>query len=62
MRSTTVLQTPHGTRADAGASAAVSRAWEDDLTLFEQSLAKGFVDLWGLPSRLAMARDVRLGG
>jgi argininosuccinate synthase len=29
---------------------------------FDQSLAKGFVDLWGLPSRLAMARDNRLGG
>ena len=29
---------------------------------FDQSLAKGFVDLWGLPSRLATARDKRLGG
>jgi argininosuccinate synthase len=29
---------------------------------FDQSLAKGFVDLWGLPSRLAAARDRRLGG
>jgi argininosuccinate synthase len=29
---------------------------------FDQSLAKGFVDLWGLPSRLAAARDVRLAG
>jgi argininosuccinate synthase len=28
---------------------------------FDQSLAKGFVDLWGLPSRLAAARDTRLG-
>jgi argininosuccinate synthase len=27
---------------------------------FDQSLAKGFVDLWGLPSRLAAARDARL--
>jgi argininosuccinate synthase len=26
---------------------------------FDQSLAKGFVDLWGLPSRLAAARDAR---
>jgi argininosuccinate synthase len=26
---------------------------------FDQSLAKGFVDLWGLPSRLAAARDQR---
>ncbi|MFF5056931.1 argininosuccinate synthase [Micromonospora sp. NPDC000663] len=29
---------------------------------FDQSLAKGFVQLWGLPSRMAAARDSRLGG
>jgi argininosuccinate synthase len=29
---------------------------------FDQSLAKGFVQLWGLPSRLAAARDARAGG
>ncbi|MET8261044.1 argininosuccinate synthase [Micromonospora sp. NPDC005553] len=28
---------------------------------FDQSLAKGFVQLWGLPSRMAAARDARLG-
>jgi argininosuccinate synthase len=28
--------------------------------MFDQSLAKGFVTLWGLPSRLAAARDARL--
>jgi argininosuccinate synthase len=28
---------------------------------FDQSLARGFVELWGLPSRLAAARDARLG-
>jgi argininosuccinate synthase len=27
---------------------------------FDQSLAKGFVELWGLPSKLAAARDARL--
>jgi argininosuccinate synthase len=27
---------------------------------FDQSLAKGFVQLWGLPSRMASARDTRL--
>jgi argininosuccinate synthase len=27
---------------------------------FDQSLARGFVDLWGLPSRMAAARDARL--
>ncbi|MGX7674680.1 argininosuccinate synthase [Plantactinospora sp. DSM 117369] len=29
---------------------------------FDQSLAKGFVQLWGLPSKLASARDARVGG
>ncbi|MFC5926695.1 argininosuccinate synthase [Micromonospora vulcania] len=29
---------------------------------FDQSLAKGFVQLWGLPSRMAAARDARVGG
>ena len=28
---------------------------------FDQSLARGFVQLWGLPSRLAAARDQRKG-
>jgi argininosuccinate synthase len=28
---------------------------------FDQSLAKGFIDLWGLPSTLAHARDQRVG-
>jgi argininosuccinate synthase len=28
---------------------------------FDQTLAKGFVQLWGLPSRMASARDTRLG-
>ena len=27
---------------------------------FDQSLAKGFVDLWGLPSRIASARNLRV--
>ncbi|MEH1100771.1 argininosuccinate synthase [Micromonospora sp. CPCC 205561] len=29
---------------------------------FDQSLAKGFVQLWGLPSKMAAARDARMGG
>lgn len=29
---------------------------------FDQSLAKGFVQLWGLPSKMSAARDARLGG
>ncbi len=32
----------------------------DEGDLFDQSLARGFVELWGLPSRLAAARDARL--
>jgi argininosuccinate synthase len=32
----------------------------DEGDMFDQSLAKGFVELWGLPSRLASARDTRL--
>jgi argininosuccinate synthase len=38
-----------------------SLATYDQGDLFDQSLAKGFVQLWGLPSRLASARDARLG-
>jgi argininosuccinate synthase len=29
---------------------------------FDQSLAQGFIELWGLPSRLAYARDNRIHG
>jgi argininosuccinate synthase len=29
---------------------------------FDQTLAKGFVELWGLPSKMAARRDQRLGG
>jgi len=28
---------------------------------FDQSLAKGFVELWGMPSKIAAKRDLRLG-
>jgi argininosuccinate synthase len=38
-----------------------SLATYDEGDAFDQSLAKGFVQLWGLPSRLASARDARLG-
>lgn len=34
-----------------------SLATYDEGDMFDQSLAKGFVDLWGLPSRLAAQRD-----
>lgn len=32
----------------------------DEGDTFDQSLAKGFVDLWGLPTRIAAARDLRV--
>ena len=33
----------------------------DEGDQFDQSLAKGFVELWGLPSRLAAQRDRAAG-
>jgi argininosuccinate synthase len=33
----------------------------DEGDTFDQSLAKGFIELWGLPSKLAAARNARLG-
>ncbi len=37
-----------------------SLATYDEGDAFDQSLARGFVELWGLPSRLASARDARV--
>jgi argininosuccinate synthase len=37
-----------------------SLATYDSGDTFDQSLAKGFVTLWGLPSRIAAARDERV--
>jgi argininosuccinate synthase len=39
----------------------LSLATYDEGDMFDQSLARGFVDLWGLPSRLAAAREARMG-
>ncbi len=33
----------------------------DAADTFDQSLAKGFVELWGMPSKIAARRDIRLG-
>jgi argininosuccinate synthase len=33
----------------------------DEQDTFDQTLAKGFVELWGLPSRIAATRDLRSG-
>src|SRR6476661_5494075 len=38
-----------------------SLATYDEGDTFDQSLAKGFVELWGMPSKIAAARDIRLG-
>ncbi|CAN5313524.1 argininosuccinate synthase [soil metagenome] len=34
----------------------------DSADTFDQTLAKGFVQLWGMPSKLASARDARMAG
>jgi len=31
----------------------------DEGDAFDQSLARGFVELWGLPSKIAAKRDLR---
>ena len=33
----------------------------DEGDMFDQSLAKGFVQLWGLPSKIAAKRDLGQG-
>ncbi len=56
----------HGGRATVSGRRSAVGLYDFDLATydegdaFDQSLAKGFVDLWGLPSRLAAARDARL--
>jgi argininosuccinate synthase len=39
-----------------------SLATYDSGDTFDQNLAKGFVELWGLPSKIAAGRDRKLGG
>ena len=39
-----------------------SLATYDAQDTFDQSLAKGFIELWGMPSKIAARRDLRLGG
>ncbi|HEX8003588.1 MAG TPA: argininosuccinate synthase [Mycobacteriales bacterium] len=48
--------TPTGRRSDASLYDYGLATYDSDDT-FDQSLAKGFVDLWGLPSRIAAKRD-----
>jgi argininosuccinate synthase len=52
---------PTGRRSDASLYD-FGLATYDSADTFDQSLAKGFVELWGLPSRIAARRDQRLAG
>jgi argininosuccinate synthase len=52
---------PTGRRSEASLYDYGLATYDSDDT-FDQSLAKGFLDLWGLPSRIAAQRDARLGG
>ncbi|HCT81705.1 MAG TPA: argininosuccinate synthase [Micromonosporaceae bacterium] len=60
-----VRMTLHGGRATVTGRRSESSLYNFDLATydegdkFDQSLAKGFVDLWGLPSRLASQRDAK---
>ena len=61
-----IRMTLHGGRATVTGRRSESSLYDfglatyDEGDLFDQSLAKGFVQLWGLPSKLAAARDARL--
>jgi argininosuccinate synthase len=54
------LCTVSGRRSDASLYD-FSLATYDEGDTFDQSLAKGFVELWGMPSKIAAQRDQRLG-
>ncbi|MDQ3424416.1 MAG: argininosuccinate synthase [Actinomycetota bacterium] len=49
-------------RRSAGSLYDYALATYDEGDRFDQSMARGFVELWGLPSRLASRRDARLAG
>jgi argininosuccinate synthase len=51
--------TPNGRRSDASLYD-FNLATYDEQDTFDQSLAKGFVELWGMPSKIAAQRDQRL--
>lgn len=58
----------HGGRAVVTGRRSDSSLYDFDLATydtgdtFDQGLAKGFVELWGLPTRIAARRDLRVGG
>ncbi len=54
----------HGTATVTGRRSPVSLydfslATYDEGDTFDQTLAKGFVELWGLPSKIASKRDLQ---
>jgi argininosuccinate synthase len=61
-----IRMTLHGGRAVVTGRRSPSSLYDYNLATydaddtFDQSLAKGFVELWGLPSRIASARDQRV--
>ena len=63
-----IRMTMHGGRATVTGRRSEASLYDfglatyDEGDAFDQSLAKGFVDLWSLPSKLAAARDERLKG
>jgi argininosuccinate synthase len=63
-----VRLTLHGGKAVATGRRSASSLYDfnlatyDEGDTFDQSLAKGFIELWGLPSKIAARRDERLGG
>ena len=62
-----VRMTLHGGRAVVSGRRSASSLYEysmatyDSDDQFDQSLAKGFVDIWGLSTKMAAARDERVG-
>ncbi|WP_436756548.1 argininosuccinate synthase [Streptosporangium sp. V21-05] len=62
-----IRMTLHGGRATVTGRRSEASLYDFNLATydtgdtFDQSLAKGFVELWGLPSKIASARDARLG-
>ncbi|WP_329078974.1 argininosuccinate synthase [Streptosporangium sp. NBC_01469] len=61
-----IRMTLHGGRATVTGRRSEASLYDFNLATydtgdtFDQSLAKGFVELWGLPSKIASARDARL--
>jgi argininosuccinate synthase len=61
-----IRMTLHGGRATVTGRRSAASLYDynlatyDEGDTFDQRLAKGFVELWGMPSRIAAGRDQRL--